>query len=126
MSFTDYTYFSHDLLELCYRTGNLVNLLNCMEAGPCDEAIAYLREKIAESWTPSPDLLRQVCNETGAWDDLDTVPLTTLIDRAISCSLPDEDDMWNAMCYWEYDLVSPDRDAQRTMRYNLALKLDAI
>lgn len=87
--FTDYTCFSFDLLDLCLSHDLAECYLDCSSSGPVDSAIAALRERLAEHWNPSDDLLRKVCAEAGAWDDLDTVDRITLIDRAIFCSVMD-------------------------------------
>lgn len=121
--FTDSSAFSSDLLDLCFYHEMVVPLLDCTASGPVDEAVAYLRERLAEHWNPSDDLLRRVCKETGAWDDLETVDRITLIDRAIFCSLPDEIEVWNRLCQWEYE-SERNSERRRSMLLDLAIKHD--
>jgi hypothetical protein len=105
--FTDYTSFSSDLLDFCIENGLTSDLLDCMDSGPVDEAVAWLREKlrVAHGLTVDPALLRKVCGQTGAGDDLDSVSEDTLMDRAIFCSLPSDEDLWIELCRREFDDV---------------------
>jgi hypothetical protein len=123
--FTDYTSFSSDLLDFCIENGLTSDLLDCMDSGPVDESVAWLREKlrVAHGLTVDSVTLVCVCRETGAWDDLDSVSDDTLMDRAIFCSLPSEEDLWVELCRREFDDVKS-TGTRRAMLRSMCIKID--
>jgi len=123
--FTDYTSFSSDLLDFCIENGLTSDLLDCMDSGPVDEAVAYLREKlrVAHGLTVDSVTLAAVCRETGAWDDLYSVDNDTLMDRAIFCSLPSDEDLWIELCRREFD-AEKSIGFRRMMLRSMCIKID--
>ncbi len=123
--FTDYTSFPSDLLDFCIENGLTSDLLDCMDSGSVDEAIAYLREKlrVAHGLTLNPLTLAAVCGQTGAWEDLDSVSDHTLMDRAIFCSLPSDEDLWIELCRREFDDVKS-TGTRRAMLRSVCIKID--
>lgn len=121
--FTDYTSFSSDLLDFCIENGLASDLLDCMDSGPVDEAVAYLREKlrVAHGLTLNPLTLAAVCGATGAWEDLDSVSDDTLMDRAIFCSLPSDEDFWVELCRKEFQ---SDNCTVRALLRSKCIKID--